>query len=145
MRKAMLSVLIWQQTRAAHSLLLEHAVGDLTEKSKTNIPLIAGNFAKHKIPKRDNSCVWTISSQDLQIERLGSTISQYDVLQRNGEWLSYETYSIARKVGQYTNDGELIKVYDSVREAKKVASAVPLVLSGDRKRAGGYMWKYIDN
>lgn len=52
---------------------------------------------------------------------------------------------IARKVGQYTDDGELIKVYNSVREAKKVASGVPLVLSGDRKRAGGYMWKYIDN
>ena len=48
-------------------------------------------------------------------------------------------------VGQYGNDGELIKVYDSVREAKKVASGVPLVLSGDRKRAGGYMWKYMDN
>ena len=53
--------------------------------------------------------------------------------------------SVARKVGQYGSDGELIKVYDSVREAKKVASGVPLVLSGNRKRAGGYMWKYIDN
>lgn len=52
---------------------------------------------------------------------------------------------IARKVGQYTDDGELIKVYNSVREAKKVASGVPLVLSGDRKRAGSYMWKYMDN
>lgn len=51
----------------------------------------------------------------------------------------------ARKVGQYGSDGELIKVYNSVREAKKIASGVPLVLSGDRKRAGGYMWKYIDN
>lgn len=51
----------------------------------------------------------------------------------------------ARKVGQYGSDGELIKVYNSVREAKKVASGVPLVLSGDRKRAGGYMWKYMDN
>ena len=52
---------------------------------------------------------------------------------------------IARKVGQYGSDGELIKVYNSVREAKKIASGVPLVLSGDRKRAGGYMWKYMDN
>ncbi len=52
---------------------------------------------------------------------------------------------VARKVGQYGSDGELIKVYDSVREAKKVASGVPLVLSGNRKRAGGYMWKYMDN
>lgn len=52
---------------------------------------------------------------------------------------------VAKKVGQYGSDGELIKVYDSVREAKKVASGVPLVLSGNRKRAGGYMWKYIDN
>lgn len=57
----------------------------------------------------------------------------------------YHMKHIARKVGQYANDGELIKVYDSVREAKKVASGVPLVLSGDRKRAGGYMWKYMDN
>ena len=46
------------------------------------------------------------------------------------------------KVGVISGDGIGPEI---VREAKKVASGVPLVLSGDRKRAGGYMWKYMDN
>lgn len=50
----------------------------------------------------------------------------------------------ARKVGKYTKDGELIQVFNTVREAKKDTCGAPNVLSGKRKTAGGYIWKYID-
>lgn len=49
----------------------------------------------------------------------------------------------ARKVGKYTKDGKLIQVFNTVREAKKDTCGAPNVLSGKRKTAGGYMWKYI--
>lgn len=84
-----------------------------------------------------------------------STITRHIVSQKpykgyiirwNGEEKVTE-YSIskARKVGQYDLEGNLIKVYRSVREAKKFASGVPLVLGGRDKTAKGFMWKYIDD
>ena len=50
----------------------------------------------------------------------------------------------ARKVGKYTINGELIQVFDSVRKAKEDTCGAPNVLSGKRKTAGGFLWKYID-
>ncbi len=50
-----------------------------------------------------------------------------------------------RKVGKYTLDGELIKVFNTVREAKADTCGAPNVLSGKRKTAGGCIFKYIDN
>lgn len=39
----------------------------------------------------------------------------------------------ARKVGKYTIEGELIQVFNTVREAKKDTYGVPNVLEGRRK------------
>lgn len=84
-----------------------------------------------------------------------STITRHIVSQKpykgyiihwNGEEKITE-YSIskARKVGQYDLEGNLIKIYRSVREVKKFASGVHLVLGGRNKTAKGFVWKYIDN
>lgn len=54
------------------------------------------------------------------------------------------TKTQARKVGKYTKEGELIQVFNTVREAKNDTCGAPNVLSGKRKTAGGYIWKYID-
>jgi len=54
------------------------------------------------------------------------------------------TETKARKVGKYTKEGELIQVFKSVREAKADTCGAPNVLSGERKTAGGFIWKYID-
>lgn len=51
----------------------------------------------------------------------------------------------AKKVGKYTIDGDLIEIFNTVREAKKDTSGAPNVLSGNRKTAGGYVWKYIED
>ncbi len=50
----------------------------------------------------------------------------------------------SRKVGKYTKDGQLVEVFNTVREAKKDTCGAPNVLNGKRKTAGGYIWKYID-
>ena len=54
------------------------------------------------------------------------------------------TCEIAKKVGKYTLEGELIKVFNTVREAKKDTCGAPGVLRGNRKTAGGYIFKYIE-
>ena len=44
----------------------------------------------------------------------------------------------------YTKDGELVQVFDTVREAKVDTCGAPNVLSGRRKTAGGFIFKYIE-
>ena len=56
-----------------------------------------------------------------------------------------ESKNKATKVGQYTLDGELIQVFNSVREASKIASNVSRCLKGTRKISGGFLWKYIND
>lgn len=51
----------------------------------------------------------------------------------------------ARKVGKYTKDGILVQIFNTVREAKKDTCGAPNVLTGKRKSAGGYLWKYIED
>ena len=48
-----------------------------------------------------------------------------------------------RKVGQYTLSGELIKVYDTVRDCRKNFSNVSKVLKGQAQSCKGYTFKYI--
>lgn len=49
---------------------------------------------------------------------------------------------IARKVGQYTLDGQLVKIYKSVREARSNFSAVDKMLRGERNHINGFIFKY---
>lgn len=49
-----------------------------------------------------------------------------------------------KRVGKFTKDGELVKTFNTVTEAKKDTCGAPLVLRGSRKSAGGYIFKYVD-
>lgn len=51
--------------------------------------------------------------------------------------------SSGKKVGQYTLDGKLIKVYNTVRECRKDFANVSKVLKGQAKHCKGYTFKYI--
>ena len=50
----------------------------------------------------------------------------------------------SRKVGQYTQDGDLIKVFNTVREARKEFPNVQKVLKGIVTHCHNYLFKYID-
>lgn len=54
------------------------------------------------------------------------------------------TKTQTRKVGKYTLDGELVKVFNTVREAKADTCGAPNVLTGKRKTAGGHVFRYIE-
>ena len=60
----------------------------------------------------------------------------------NYKTIVYLTTNI-KKVGQYTPSGELIKIYDSVRECRKDFGNVSRVLSGKATNCKGYNFKYI--
>lgn len=53
----------------------------------------------------------------------------------------------SKSVGQYTRDGELIKIWPSTIEAKRQAGFdcghISRVANGERKTHKGFVWKYI--
>lgn len=67
----------------------------------------------------------------------------------NLEWCDArynKTYSNGRKVVQYTLDGELIKVWNSIAEIERngyTRSHLCYCLKGMKKQYKGYIWKYL--
>ena len=55
--------------------------------------------------------------------------------------------ALSKPIGQYTLDGDLVKVWQSTNEAQRQAGfsrgAVSEVANGRRKTAYGFVWKYI--
>ena len=47
------------------------------------------------------------------------------------------------KVGQFDGKGNLIKIFDSVRECRKEFGNVSRVLSGKVSHCKGYVFKYV--
>lgn len=69
----------------------------------------------------------------------------------NGLYVHYVTDSyttnckrVPRKVGQYDQDWNLIKVFDTVRATRKEFPNVNKVLRGQAKHCHGYFFKYIE-
>lgn len=56
---------------------------------------------------------------------------------------SVKKYSSEKQIGQYDIDGNLIKVFSTVRECRKEFGNVSRVLSGKAKQCKGYTFKYI--
>ena len=56
---------------------------------------------------------------------------------------SYSLKPKTCKVGQYTLSGKLVKIYNTVREARKDFSNVNKVLKGTASQCKGYTFKYI--
>ena len=56
--------------------------------------------------------------------------------------------SLSKKVGQYSKDGQLIKIWPSIREAKRNGFNMGNIWSccqGKIKTHGGFIWQYIEN
>ena len=57
----------------------------------------------------------------------------------------YETpKSKSRKIGQYTMEGELVKVFNTVRECRKKFPNVSKVLNGSAKHCHNFIFKYLE-
>lgn len=60
-----------------------------------------------------------------------------------------EKYNIlSKKIGQFTNDGELIKIWASMNDAARQGfndGDICLCCKGIYKTHKGFIWKYIDN
>jgi hypothetical protein len=56
--------------------------------------------------------------------------------------------TLSKPIGQYTQDGEFVKVWQSVREVERQfgvsSSHISKVALGKQKTAYGYVWKYVE-
>ena len=70
----------------------------------------------------------------------------------NLEWCSSEyninfgtrNKRVAKRILQFTLEGEFVRKWDSLKEFGKPHSAISNCLSGRRKSAYGYIWRYYD-
>lgn len=129
---------------------------------------LSNNFIE---PKFDN-LVGTIHQYDIdgkyiksyidgkELKRL-TGISEYEVnrsikmgsVHKNSIWIrgqklesvqsKREKVKTARKIGQYTKEGELVKIFNTLREARKEFPNVSKVLSGIANHCHGYLFKYM--
>lgn len=81
------------------------------------------------------------SAKDPKNAQAGGFLWSYDKVDRLE---TYELYNKPKRIGQYDLDGNLIKIYETVRECKKDFSGCVHVLKGTRKKAGGFTFNYID-
>ena len=56
----------------------------------------------------------------------------------------YKSKSAPRKIGQYTMEGKLIKIFNTLREARKEFPNVSKVLNGTANHCHNYKFKYIE-
>lgn len=69
----------------------------------------------------------------------GDTLTEDDLISIKLKHINQQS----KQVGQYDSNYSLIKIWPSVREVAKIYKHINSVLSGNRKTAGGYKWKYI--
>lgn len=84
-----------------------------------------------------------------KLTKLAASIQQSYLY--SGYYWSYEKYehfpvkvNKVRKIGQYDLNGNLIKIWDTLRACKQEFSNVSYVLNGVRAQTKGYTFKYVE-
>jgi len=99
----------------------------ISEAEKTlNIRNISGVIRGKRLKSGDS--IWTYKDKPLTKEYYNK--------------IKIKMIDNRKKILQYTINGDFIKEWESVRNVKKIYPHIPSVLSGKRKTAGGFCWKY---
>ena len=81
------------------------------------------------------------SAKDPKNAQAGGFLWSYNKLEKLE---IYNQYNKPRKVAQCDKDGNIVNVYNTVRECKKDFCGCAHVLTGARKQSKGFTFKYID-
>ena len=112
---------------------------------------------KRKIKENRTPYIWTKEMREkASKQRIGKTKLHPNTrsdkgAKRSQKWKDAISKSVKdkpktwlrKKVGQYTLDGKLIKIYESANQAKLETSIkIQNAVTNKAKNAGGYIWKY---
>lgn len=112
--------------RYIHRLVAEHWIKNPENKREVNH--IDGNKTNNTVDNLE----WVTSSENQQHRHLIGIIQ-----------------TSQKRVGKFTIDGELVKKFNSIKEAAEldnngVRVSIDSVLQGRRKTLKGFVWKYLD-
>ena len=117
-----------------------------TIRKKYNIPIYEFDFSGkllqrydslYSFPKRQQSNI--VKCLNNEISYVKNKIYSYESV------LNYDKLKNIKRIAQYSLDGKLIKIYDSVKEARLQSGATKIsdCLNNHIKSSGGYKWEYI--
>lgn len=108
----------------------------------------------------DGTYIKTFGNRKEVKKELGSTTGLSDAIYKSIPFIGYRwsinkmdkltnlqelnITSKGKKVGQYSKEGELVKIYDTVRECRKDFGNVSKVLSGKVTHCKNFIFKYIE-
>lgn len=127
---------------------LNKFIKEKTKKSENKVYQydLNGNFLKEW-----NSCLEAYRNLGYGYSQIASKIKIGNSICGQYQWSRVKVnkmpnrniYINKKKIGQYTLSGDLVKIYDSVRECRKEFGNVSRVLSGKCNQCKGYTFKYI--
>lgn len=137
---------------------IHHIDGNRLNNSIYNLELIerTKHRSEHKIGKKNNKEPWNKGKKlseeyKMKISKTLTGFKHTDVTKKKMSELKKGTQlnrvDISKKVSQYTLDGELIKVWDSLMECSRNGFQLGCVSGccrGIRKTHKGFIWKYYE-
>lgn len=130
--KGYLGVILTKNSKQ-HSFSVHRLVAQTFIPNINNLPQI-----NHKDENKENNSVDNLEWCDCK----------YNI--NYGSWRQKQSYShkgkYSKKVVQLDKSGRLIKIFDSITEAEKETGIrhISAVARGQRKYAGGYIWKFLN-
>lgn len=98
----------------------------------------------HKDENKENNTVENLEWCDSKYNiNYGTRIERISKARKGIKQPTHLVEKRYKKIHQYTLNGELVKVWDSVKEAQKVYNThIADCARGERKTSCGYIWKY---
>ena len=119
------------------NLLVHRIIAKTFLSNPNNYPQV-----NHKDGNKKNNCVdnleWCTSKQNNK-HAFDTGLNKYNH--------AFDNYHFTKKVGQYDLNDNFIKEFDSITKASvetnTLVQSICKVCKGKRKKAGGYIWKYL--
>ena len=134
-----------------HHEIVHHIDGNKRNNSPDNLALV-GSIANHKAEHRHPGSSLRMPGENNPVIKCacgcGELFLKYDGSGRPRRYC-IASHGMRKTVAQIAPDRTIVNVFPGVRAAGKATGIDPSTIGetcrGQRKRAGGFMWEYVDN
>lgn len=125
--------------------IIKRKIGEKSKGRKPNLGKTMSDKSKKKLSDSQKERLKDKTKCGMHGKKHTEESKQKNSESRKGKCVGAEN-GRARKVAQYTLDGQFIAIYDCVKMAEEHigVSGVTGCCKGKRKTCGGFKWKYVD-